>query len=121
MRSFSAVIIFLLFSVACPAYSGVPSLPDDVLAETSMESLQKKKGPVYIVDGDIYKGPIDSLTPESIELKVVLDKKAARAKYGREGRRGVIEITLKEAYREVQPMFLGGDRKGFSTWLSENL
>ena len=48
--------------------------------------------PLYIVDGTVFEGDINSLSPNDIESVTVLKDSAAIALYGERGEHGVIII-----------------------------
>lgn len=53
-----------------------------------------KQAPLYVVDGIIVQ-IIDSILPDDIASIHVLKGEKAQQAYGRKGKHGVIEITLK--------------------------
>ncbi|MEY3678395.1 MAG: hypothetical protein RI924_536 [Bacteroidota bacterium] len=58
-----------------------------------------KKDPIYILEGKmISKAEMGRLSPNSIESVSILKGAKAIEKYGKKGKRGVVEITLKKAY-----------------------
>jgi hypothetical protein len=59
--------------------------------------------PLYILDGEVVSSTeVEKVDPESIESINVLKDKSARDKYGKKGKNGVIEITLKKSDKEFE-------------------
>ena len=61
----------------------------------NLKFVSKGPKPLYIVDGEEVK-KLKSTNPDEIESINVLKGKAARKKYGRKGKNGVVEIITKE-------------------------
>ncbi|MDR3118185.1 MAG: TonB-dependent receptor [Mediterranea sp.] len=59
-------------------------------------SINAGKGPIYIVDGASYDGPISTLNPADIESLTVLKDAAANSLYGARGANGVVLVTTKK-------------------------
>ena len=67
----------------------------DVTPQTLAEKFGKNK-PIYVLDGKKVED-IENMDPTTIESISVLKNESAVAKYGEEGKNGVIEITSKSA------------------------
>ena len=69
----------------------------DDLGKHNSDLKIKSRGsnPLYVVDGKVVK-EIESTNPNEIESISVIKGKAARKKYGRKGKNGVVEISTKE-------------------------
>ena len=59
-------------------------------------SMSASNNPLYVVDGMIYEGNINSINQQDIETMTVLKDAAANALYGARGANGVILITTKK-------------------------
>ena len=75
------------------AYSFIS--PEIVNFPKRLPSPSKGPKPVFIVDGKEVK-KLRNTNPDEIESVNVLKGKAARKKYGRKGKNGVVEIITKE-------------------------
>jgi TonB-dependent SusC/RagA subfamily outer membrane receptor len=67
------------------------------LNSIKLESLSGKDSPLFIVDGKKANAKtVEKISPDDIESITVLKDKSALDKYGKKGKNGVIEITLKK-------------------------
>lgn len=57
--------------------------------------------PLYIIDGEEYKGILEDIDPNTIESVNVLKGESALKQYGEKGRNGVIEIKRKKGSKKA--------------------
>ena len=63
-------------------------------------SMSASNNPLYVVDGMIFEGNINSINQQDIETMTVLKDAAANALYGARGANGVILITTKKGTKK---------------------
>ena len=63
-------------------------------------SMSASNNPLYVVDGMVYEGNINSINQQDIESMTVLKDAAANALYGARGANGVILITTKKGTKK---------------------
>ena len=84
----------------------------DVTPQTLAEKFGKDK-PIYVVDGERVEN-IENIDPKTIESISVLKNESAIAKYGEEGKNGVIEVTTKSATAKNTLKDASNDKKSLS-------
>ena len=84
----------------------------DVTPQTLAEKFGKDK-PIYVLDGKRIE-EIESIDPKNIESISVLKDELAIAKYGEEGKNGVLEITSKSAVTKSAAMHAAKEKLGKS-------
>lgn len=85
----------------------------DVTPQTLAEKFGKNK-PIYVLDGERIED-IESIDPKNIESISVLKNELATAKYGEEGKNGVLEITSKSAVAKSAAMHAAKEKLGTSS------
>ncbi|MEM7485742.1 MAG: SusC/RagA family TonB-linked outer membrane protein [Bacteroidota bacterium] len=75
--------------------TGAPGDPPQVRFR-GIGSINSSNEPLYVVDGVVFNGNINSINPQDIESLTVLKDASANALYGSRGANGVILITTKK-------------------------
>jgi len=103
-----------------PVAPARPPLPDTLPANMLM--LKSNARPLYVVDG-VKQGRIlpASLKPEDIARMTVWKGDHALARYGEEGRDGVIEITTKQGAATLSGVLLEADTVKVKTAIGRHL
>lgn len=94
-------------------------------------AMEGDKSPLIVIDGKIEKDGLSNIDPESIGSMIVLKDETATAKYGDQGKNGVIELTTKMNMEEktkpdvfvavdTLPEFPGG-YKAMVAWIISNI
>lgn len=72
--------------------------PGEIASVTirGQRSITAKNEPIYVVDGAVFSGTLNDISPNDIEAVVVLKDASATAIYGSRGANGVVMITTKK-------------------------
>ncbi len=69
----------------------------DSADSVSLRAINKKLEPLYFLDGKVFSGDFDKISPDDIAHIEVIKGENAEAKYGELGKNGAILITTKKA------------------------
>jgi len=79
--------------------SGAPGA-DPTVRFRGIGSINSSSAPLYVVDGVVFNGNLNSINPQDIEAMTFLKDASANALYGSRGANGVIIITTKKGASE---------------------
>ncbi len=75
--------------------SGAPGA-DPTVRFRGIGSINSSSAPLYVVDGIVFNGNLNSINPQDIEAMTFLKDASANALYGSRGANGVVIITTKQ-------------------------
>ena len=79
--------------------SGAPGA-DPTVRFRGIGSINSSSAPLYVVDGVVFNGNLNSINPQDIEAMSFLKDASANALYGSRGANGVVIITTKKGLSE---------------------
>lgn len=76
---------------------------DNAGKQIELENLKAEKEPLYILNGEIFKGDFKTIDKNEVETLHIVKGEEAIKKYGDKGVNGVVEITTKKKSRQILP------------------